>query len=71
MVSFVILEDKVCSISLGISLLLVSLLFVKLDIVGWVCNVHCFAICPSYLDKKPLALTNIQYCVSSCIIKND
>ena len=74
MVSFVILEDKVCSISLGISLLLVSLLFVKLDIIGWMCKVHCFAICSSCLYRKQLTLlveTNIRYCVSSCVIRND
>ena len=61
-------------VPLLISLLLVSLLFVKLDIVGWVCKVHCFAICPSCLHKKQLALsveTNIRDCVSSCVIRND
>lgn len=73
-VSYVLLEDNVYSISFGISLLLISLLFVKLDIVGWLCKVHCFAICSSCLHKKQLTLsveTNIRYCVSSCIIRND
>ena len=55
------------------SLLLISLLFVELDVVGWVCEAHCCAICPSCLHKKQLTLsveTNIRYCVSSCGIRN-
>ena len=57
-------------VPLLISLLLVSLLFVKLDIVGWVCKVHCFAICPSCWHKKQLTLS-VETNIRSCVIRND